>query len=1650
MRLIEWKDIRLSVLATKVGDDKSRSRLLPLADSIEDGLKMIESLAEGEKRSPLIDKLEQKEFIEHQGDLYFSSKRKVYKVKTLWKPFVKGKSYTTIPNTKAGKQLLNVLVYNHFASTQTLHERFEEFEGLGGIVKTEAVLYEYFTPTPIVEALSELLSCLNLPNKNFLEPSAGSGNLVSIAKKLELNTTAVELNPVLGGMLNLRYPQSNVLSGKDFLTSSFDKRFGLIVANPPYGKHTSGAKKEQMFLNKCYQLLEEGGVMAFILPAFSNLQTQGEILLGFRLPSNVFSATSISTDLVIMRKKGEGISNNIDAYFADKPEHVLGNVQGSGRFKKVVSKAKTKALAKTILRLGEKSFCKGGLSDEPTTSLQGGDIGFVQEEQNKAYYSLVESYKLYNNGITLEEISAYCFVHPNAIENQIISNLITDVDTLVGSGALIWDVSTGYHYVYEYLSENVQRKYATFLSSSNEIIAKFGEEGFAAMKAAFFAVLPEPKTFKSGQANSLRHLAPHADIFRETIITGLKTQEYPRPLTALAGFTGYVRKNAGSWLGADDILQYYVFGANVPNRRIPNSKNLTYDALLLEKKRIKESASVRGRELLDEFIHLLKPDELSLLDKKFNEKFFGFTQLKTDKIPVTIPFQVRSLGGKAFELNNAQRAGIAQMRSQGSTIIHFGVGLGKTYTLIAEAARALHSGDSELVLIFVPDQTYEQWERSIADFTDSIDVYPIRELNVNRIFKMKSFSSSELKRIKDIKETLKETRALLKEHKDRKVSGELKGDLFLYTGKASEDVWGNADESFLASLSSVKDLLLERYQETFDGMMAIAKANNIFHKVTDAKSRVAGANLLAKGILTILNKTLTHIIYNNGSFSLGKRPIILGNYSALRRLTIPVTSKSLDSIAFILSQDSDGDTTREDAKTMEDLKAFVSSDGLMDIHSLIGNKKKVTLCIDEMHNMRNLVTKVTASPLSEKERYDMLSAGVYQKYEVKSPYKLQGGASSQAKKALCLVAHLALKGGRTIGLTATPWNKSPLEIYSLLSLLNPLGIESEIGSVKNFFDYFLKEGYDLGVDTQGRLKLKHEIKGFYSLDVLYSLLDRYVLSKEAVLQRPCRVILPLKTDKLPSDAEHCSTIPVGSNRLNSFPIESKVSPTTGIATVFAAIRSWASEVYDKDAAMARSLKAINMMDKAAISPYLFYLDDAYSSRANKLYIPDVILAVLEAQGYWKMPTLKELLEESPKIRYVVESLKRLKAHHDAKGEPMSGSIIYLDKGIILFDMIRNLIIKELELEPTEVGIISGGYYPYDLKENTLGKLKSFKQGYKPKIQEEFNKGLKKVIIASSSVKEGISLQKRTFSLFILTIDWNPTGYEQLMGRAWRQGNHHKYILIPFVLMEDSMDVFRNNKLKVKLNIIKQLHAGKDTEIGEFSPSEALIELVKDPKKKVELLTYFRINEVKGKKEVAETTVQALTKYLELKESLGEKEKTLIEVATKANAYLAENKKINLSLKGSRLLTSLIARLQNDVTLERELGTSIQTIGSYKNVLKYLNENILKLEVQVAKIVPSLKVAEIKKTIQDFGKEIQTFEGSLKKILEEKTTLERKFAEKVSIDIDTIKSAKELANLFYLSDYKFGKPSPTPNKKNSKAKARAKILILKLKYKYKAA
>ncbi|MDC0948129.1 RsmD family RNA methyltransferase [Gammaproteobacteria bacterium] len=123
-------------------------------------------------------------------------------------------------------------------------------------------------------------------NTSILEPSAGTGNLISAAIEREASRiVAVERNNKLVNYLREHYAQIK-LHHDDFLEWECDEKFDLVVMNPPYSKVIAHVEKAR-------QLLSPLGRVFAIVPVTRYKDHAVE-----SLPIDTFAGIKVNTHIV--------------------------------------------------------------------------------------------------------------------------------------------------------------------------------------------------------------------------------------------------------------------------------------------------------------------------------------------------------------------------------------------------------------------------------------------------------------------------------------------------------------------------------------------------------------------------------------------------------------------------------------------------------------------------------------------------------------------------------------------------------------------------------------------------------------------------------------------------------------------------------------------------------------------------------------------------------------------------------------------------------------------------------------------------------------------------------------------------------------------------------------------------------------------------------------------------------------------------------------------------------------------------------------------------------------------------------------------------------------------------------------------------------
>ena len=194
-----------------------------------------------------------------------------------------------------------------------------------GITKEEMKEFGiFFTPEPIVKQCFKSLNELGLTSFNTIcEPSAGFGVFIDHVLKSCNNVTAYELNTNIFSQLEDKYKHiSHVrLINDDYLNSSTDEKFDLIIGNPPYFITSDKRYKEYFtgrtnifvqFIVHSLLKLSTDGVLCFVIPqTFLNCQyytetrlfikSSFEIMALYQNP-DLFTDTKYKTITMILRK----------------------------------------------------------------------------------------------------------------------------------------------------------------------------------------------------------------------------------------------------------------------------------------------------------------------------------------------------------------------------------------------------------------------------------------------------------------------------------------------------------------------------------------------------------------------------------------------------------------------------------------------------------------------------------------------------------------------------------------------------------------------------------------------------------------------------------------------------------------------------------------------------------------------------------------------------------------------------------------------------------------------------------------------------------------------------------------------------------------------------------------------------------------------------------------------------------------------------------------------------------------------------------------------------------------------------------------------------------------------------------------------------
>jgi len=908
---------------------------------------------------------------------------------------------------------------------------------------------------------------------------------------------------------------------------------------------------------------------------------------------------------------------------------------------------------------------------------------------------------------------------------------------------------------FEYLSGNMYDKKMKLDTEKDTIVSKYGESIYQnhvmALQEAFdivykrrlmiggensLVVLANGKFSKNFMISGIEDL-PEDKKFKIMQVTASKDKDFGKPdfIKDLKTYSDWKKHefeelsltDAFSWwllnkkpelkepVSHLDVYRYYVAGANIVVQH-DKTNPVEVKKADTQKEKLKSSTQREGERLFKVFLETqLRPNDKVRLETLWNVDYNNYLPVDLNKVPVAFTM-AKYIFGKPEIVRQEKRDAVAFTMNNGTGILSYDVGVGKTPSAIFTISTFLDAGYCKRPLIVVPNQVYKQFISELKMFTPHI---PINE-------------------------------------------------------------GYNFSKEFIENFKNAKG--------------EIAK--------------------VPEGTVTII----TYEGFENIGFS--------------DATSTELVSKLYD----ILNQGNEGESAKKTASFFERIETLVGK-GLKGSMYEIEEFGFDFMCYDEAHKMKKVFTTVKGES-EEDESTGKFSRG-------KNPYAISSGSpSSVALKGFMINYYILSKNNykNVLMLTATPFTNSPLEIFSMLSMVAYETLrDTSLDNLKSFFDTYVKTSTELVINSKLKPQFKQVILGFNNLISLQSLIRRFILYKtgdDVKIVRPKKYVLPYLKEiedgvtVMVSDDKKVETyIPMTASQkamMNDIIDYVENGTPLGVSNEYQELEEGADEdesvvaggsavdidedsLSDDQKLGVRTIKGLSYSRNLALSPYLY-----------------------EYSGLGK-PNYKSYVENSPKILYVMKCVKSVKDYCVSNNQQIAGQVIYMDRGIQYFGLLKEYLVNELGYAEHEVGIIKSG-----LPKTGIRSKEYVKNLFNGEIYNERTKEFEvvddfkriKVVIGSSTIKEGMNLQKYGAVLYNCFIDWNPTDIQQLEGRIYRQKNTYEAVRIVNPLVVDSADIFLFQKLQEKtarLNTIWSTDGHTNAlNTEEFNPEELKYALIKDP------------------------------------------------------------------------------------------------------------------------------------------------------------------------------------------------------------------------------
>lgn len=1283
------------------------------------------------------------------------------------------------------RQCREILQKPDYAITAEDKAVLAQYVGAGGTGEegssNSGVLYEFYTPRNVISKVWQIVDKYNPDQgKTVIEPSSGIGRFAEGRKE---KFTLFELEDESARIAHILHPDADVVQGafqENFMKNKggrFTKKFkpyDVAVGNPPYGAYTGKYKGlgegkdykryETYFMSRTLDTLKDGGVMAMVVPSgfmdgkstygkdIEKIAEKGDLLEAWRLPNGTFDSTDVGTDIVVFRKGKGGSVEHIKSYFEKNPDHIAGEISTrTNRFGK------------------EETYVKPKDGQTFESAVDSIDVGAREiKEQADAISKTIEAKE--TEAENHQNRSDSMKGNQNARKLDISDKLKDTGETGTaknGNTYKIWKPTEDFWSIYKQKKDALKENgYQLVKTRAGWKVYDYNVDG---------GNLPE-KTDAEKKSN------------RSQAMLGNKNAEGEHNVS--------VNPNAHK-MSVEEFNKKY--GKNFDPKDIPiwkatdRSGNIDITKLSNEETDYVEKS---GHYVKDGGMYV---NVVNYASGNIREKLNALTsddpqyEVKKALLESVCPKE-KKIG--EFTLSPITDWAREYKTADGKSLID------GFFEWAYNGNGYYSASDSPIAREEIPPDI------SFNDIKDFIDKVPYQ------MSRSESRDFDDKKQREKAKEGRKQQR---RETAIKLFNRYLQEGLALDEQKRLTEAWNLKANSFVnpdftkipvfvdgmnTHKGSKEFTLLEQQ------MKGISMLTN---KGTGLLAYDVGVGKTACGVVATVNQIQT---------GRAKRPLIcvpkavysnwidnvhelfpdmkvneLGNLSknywkegmTIEPGSISVcTYEGLENIGFNAEEEAELKEDIEfaeytDSGEKQTARQKASKDEK--INERLGNIQKTRdegvqfsdlgfdhITVDEVHNFRNLF-KMPRHIKKNKEdegkvesnEFDGLGAG--------------GEPSNRAKKLFAITQLIQRhNGGRnTFLLSATPFQNSPTEIYSILSYMARDDLK-KMGfySLEQFVSNFCKVQREYVVKAN-RVTEAPVVKGFENLRELQNLLTAYmdkVDGEEAGVVRPYkRMHAPeLELSEMQKDIM---------TNISDYIEEQEQKPK-------------------KERDDGYMFRAMNAMKNCALSPALVTDSEFNPYDGKKL----------------------DFVETSPKLKFVCDSIIA-----QYKKNSHNGQIMYMPLGVEQFPKVKDYLVKH-GMPKDAIATISGGA--------TTDKAMETRDN----IFKDFNdvNGKCKVIIGSSTIKEGCNLQGNTTTIYCTQLDWNPTDVQQLWGRGWRQGNKQGIVHCVTPLMHDSLDPMIYQKHDEKSSRTNDIYSYKGDAMNsqDVNPEELKFSLIKDPDKRADL------------------------------------------------------------------------------------------------------------------------------------------------------------------------------------------------------------------------